>query len=140
MLGRVFGIFLKVRIKPTTFIQACRGDEGRSHFPIVTWLKTSNFFFAFKHDRQGRCLHTPHWCFKKSSVLTIKGGHSTRAIDAHQPIRFSTGARSRLEGLHRGVRTQILKGVSNRVLRHRLQPEALHGFFLARILFNVAKN
>lgn len=63
-----------------------------------------------------------------------------RAIDADQPVRFGAAGGRIGQGLHRFAAAQAFETFTDGRLRHRLQPQALDGFFGAGVLDDVAEN
>ena len=100
----------------------------------------TDFLLALSHDGQGRRLHTTHRCLEKTTILAVECCHGTRAVDANQPVRFGAGSRGSLQRLDRIIGAQRRKSIADRGLRHRLQPQALHGLVDPSILLDVAKD
>ena len=72
----------------------------------------------------------------KTTFLGIESRHGARAIDADQPVGLAATTCGIREGQHVGVISQMLEGIADCALGHRLQPKAFDGLLGFRILNN----
>lgn len=117
-----------------------RPPEGGVHFPVVARDERTDAVFAFIDDGQRGRLHPADRRLEKAAVLAVEGGHGARAVDPHQPVGLGARARGGLQRLELFVVAQVGEGVADRLLRHRLQPQALDRLFHAGELDDVAED
>ena len=137
---RILRVLFEGRVKPTAGVAAPRETERCVDFPIVFGLKRTDFVFAFHDDRQSRRLHSSHGRQKKAAAEAVKGRHSARSVDPHEPVGFRTGLCRRSQRLHFFVSAQMPQSLTDRRRRHRLQPQTLNRLLRLRRLHDVTEN
>src|SRR5207248_1036732 len=133
-------VLLEIGIEPAAGIFPGLGAEARVDLPVIAWRECLDLLFALNEDRERRRLHAPYRGEVEATFLGIEGSHGTRAVDAHQPVRFRAALRRVGERQQLAVRAQFREALADRLRRHRLQPQALDRFFDARVLHDVAED
>src|SRR2546426_3779595 len=136
----VFFRFLEVFVEPPAGVLALRGGKRGVNFPIVARLETAYPVLALDEDRKRRGLNAADRGLVEAAFLRIESGHRSRAVDAYQPIRFRTAHRGVGERAEIAVLRQLLETLTDRALRHRLQPQALDRLLVAGMLDDVTEN
>src|SRR5207237_10241759 len=94
---------------------------------------------ALDHHRQRRRLH-PAERDDTADPSTPTYGRSPGRVHPDQPVGLGAGARRRLEWLQLLAGAQPFKAFANRLLRHRADPEPLHGLIDASRLVDVGED
>src|SRR5439155_7656971 len=115
------------RIEPLRLVLAGFGQEGGVDFPIVAADELADLFLALDHHGERRRLYPSDSREEEAAVARIEGGHRACAVDANQPVGFRTRPSRVGQPGHLLVAAQLLEAVADRLRRHRLQPQALHG-------------
>ena len=133
VLGKIF-------LEPATAIAAGFDFEIAKHLIIGARLEVMDLVFALGQDRESRSLHSAHRRQLKTSGAIVERGHRPGAVDPDQPVALrSTNGRLRKRH-HLFLGAQMIEGVPNRILRHRLQPEAANWFLHVGELHQIAEN
>ena len=109
-------------------------------FEVWCGLEGLDFRFASGEDRKRRSLHASGSGDVESAVTRVETGQRTGGVEPDEPVGFGAALRGIGEREHLFVITQFVPGFGDRVLRHRLHPQALHGFLNAAVLDNVAED
>jgi hypothetical protein len=133
-------VLLEVRVLPKALVGAVLAAEARRDFPVVLRLEAVDLVFAVHHDRERGRLHAADGREEEASVLGVEGRHGAGAVDADEPVGLGAAARGRLERLHLLVGAQLLEGVADRLVGHRLQPQAAHRLLALAVLHDVAED
>ena len=110
------------------------------HFPILARGERADLVFALDQDGERRRLHAADGGQIKATFLGIERRHGARAVDADQPIRLRAALCRIGERQQLLVGTQGGKALTNRLRRHRLQPQPLDRLLVLRVLHDVAED
>src|SRR5205823_7474203 len=118
-------LLLERRVEPAALVGAGLGAEARVDLPVIAWCECLDLLFALHEDRERRRLYAANRGEVEAALLGIEGSHGTRAVDAHQPVRFRAALRRVGQRQQLAVRAQLREPLADRLRRHRLQPQAL---------------
>ena len=127
-------------VEPAAVVLAAGGAKGSEDFPVVARLEGADLGLALDEDRECRGLHAPDRRELKSARLGVERGHRAGAVDADEPVGFRAAHRGIREWPHRLVLAQRGETILDRVLRHRLQPQAPDRLARLRVLNDVAED
>ena len=135
-LFRIGFIFFEFGVQPASFIHTSGTNEFGPDLPVIPGHESFDFFFALDNDGKCRRLHTTDGRQIKTAFFGIEGSHRAGAIDTDQPVGFAAATRGIGERQHVGVVAQMLEGIADCALSHRLQPQAFDGLLGFRVLNN----
>ena len=128
-IGARLGVvaLLEVGLDVLAVVLAGLRIEGRAHFPVVARHVLPDLLLALDDDRQRRRLHAAHRGQEEAAVAAVERGHRPRAVDADQPVGLGAAARRIGQRQQLLIGAQVRETVADRLRRHALQPEPLHG-------------
>ena len=94
--------------------------------PVRLGLERSDLLLAPRHERERGRLHSA----ERDGAVERRAQtdrRRARRVHADEPVSLGAGARRRLERLHLLARPEPVERVLDRLLRHRVEPEALDG-------------
>ena len=133
-------VFDKLLVKPAAEIASCGDGEFTMNLEIGLWDEIPDLLLTLDKDREGRGLDTADGRELETSLTGVHGGQRTGAVDSDEPVTLGAADSGRGERLHLRVIAQFCKALIDRLLGHRLQPEALHGLFAAGQLDDIVED
>ncbi len=104
---------------------AARLERGLDE-PVRLGDECADLLLAARDERERRRLHAAERD-RAAERRPQADRRGARGVHPDEPVGLGAGARGRLEQLHLGARAQVLERLLDRLLRHRVQPEALDG-------------
>ena len=103
-------------------------------------LEGADLFLALDEDRECRGLHAADGGELEATLSGIHGGEGAGAVDADKPVALGTADGGGGERLHLRVVAKVGEAFLDRLLGHRLEPEALDRLLAAGELDDVVEN
>ena len=109
-------------------------------FKVGLGNKATDLLLTLDKDGERRGLDAAHGGQLEASLTRVHGGQGPGAVDADEPVTLRAADGRGGKRLHLGVVAQMGKAILDRLLGHRLEPEALHRLGATGELDDVVKN